>query len=423
METVRLERIETDKAEVYVLDDFLTQEECDRFIEIIDANSVRSSVVADNASGADLSDFRTSSSSFFDMNNSFIKNINERMHRVLPEFIPTDQAEAPQGQKYEPGQFFNDHTDYFDKSSGHGYEVGIGSMGQRNWTMLIYLNDVKDGGETEFPRLGLKFQPKMGQAILWKNTDDDGNGNYETLHAGRPVKSGVKYVITKWFRDGKVDANPLDGRLEEPVKVEKFELKELPADVKTFSVKEDLPLFTETGFKVIDLPSDIWGYIQDIYHLIKHTEIDEPDMGVISSPTPGERTVVGIMNMDQVPFLKRQLHKMIQPVMEEWSGYELEPATCYGIRSYRRGSILDQHYDRVEELHVSGIILVDELSDKPWALEIQGHNGEWESIVIKPGQMILYESARCSHGRNEPFEGEYFRNFFIHYKLKNWIHV
>ena len=120
METVRLERIETDKAEVYVLDDFLTQEECDRFIEIIDANSVRSSVVADNASGADLSDFRTSSSSFFDMNNSFIKNINERMHRVLPEFIPTDQAEAPQGQKYEPGQFFNDHTDYFDKSSGHG---------------------------------------------------------------------------------------------------------------------------------------------------------------------------------------------------------------------------------------------------------------------------------------------------------------
>lgn len=442
METRKVERIKNEKVEVYVAHDVFSDEECNKFIELINSNLYRSTVVADNDQGGEVSETRTSSSSYFDMNDPFVSAMNERMHRLLPEFIPIELGESLQAQKYNIGELFHDHVDYFDKSGGKGSYINLGNLGQRVWTMLTYLSDVEEGGETEFAVAGLKIKPKKGEVLFWRNLDDDGNGNPDTLHAGRPVKKGVKYIITKWFRDGILDFKkdaPLDST---PVRVEKFEIrpredvvqqpplsvKKAPTEPKlsprNFTTKEDLPLFTEKGFEVIDLPEDIWGYIQDVYKLLEHTEIDEPPTGVIRSEF--NENPVGLMSFDQVPYLKKKLHEMIQPIMEEWcGGYELEPATCYGIRSYRRGSVLDQHYDRVEELHVSGIILVDEKSDKSWswALEIQGHDGKWEAIVIKPGQMILYESATCSHGRNLPFQGEYFRNFFIHYKLKNWTYV
>ena len=37
--------------------------------------------------------------------------------------------------------------------------------------------------------------------------------------------------------------------------------------------------------------------------------------------------------------------------------------------------------------------------------------------------MILYESAVCEHGRKEVFGGTHFRNFYVHYKLKDWKYV
>ena len=38
-------------------------------------------------------------------------------------------------------------------------------------------------------------------------------------------------------------------------------------------------------------------------------------------------------------------------------------------------------------------------------------------MYAEPGDMILYESAICEHGREEPFEGKSFDNFYVHYKL------
>lgn len=422
METVskhRLVKIDTKGlAEVYQVDNFLTVDECNYIIKLIELSNHKSQVVAENNVAAEYSEARTSSSSNLPMEDIIVKKLNFTMHSILPEFIPIDRSETPQGQRYLPGEFFNDHFDYFDKNMGSIYKQVIGSLGQRNWTLMLYLNDVVEGGETDFPKLGLKFKPKRGRAIIWRNTNRDGSVNPNTLHAGRPPISGTKYIITKWFRDGNTDIEPFNAN---EVKTERFDIqKDLPA--KHFRVKEDLPKFSEKGFKIIDLPQDIWGYIQDIYKLVKNTETSEADIGdFIKSDIHKEST--SIMNMDQVPYLKKYLHELIKPIMEEWCNCELEPSTCYGIRNYKEGSILQQHYDRLSELHISGIILVDEKSNTPWALEIQDHFGNWESIVIKPGQMILYESAICSHGRNIPFNGEYFRNFFIHYKLTDWTYV
>ncbi|MNC97313.1 hypothetical protein D3C83_149320 [compost metagenome] len=65
---------------------------------------------------------------------------------------------------------------------------------------MAFLNPVEEGGATEFPRLGLSIEPRPGALLIWNNADRDGVPNPWTLHAGRPVIRGVKYIITKWYR-------------------------------------------------------------------------------------------------------------------------------------------------------------------------------------------------------------------------------
>ena len=111
---------------------------------------------------------------------------------------------------------------------------------------------------------------------------------------------------------------------------------------------------------------------------------------------------------------------------EDWVKEKLSPSFIYGIRSYKRGATLVEHKDRVETHHIASIIVVDKdlrcgCSHKEfgadWALDIQDHKGRWHKVYAEVGDMIIYESAACLHGRNEPYQGLYFNNLFVHYKL------
>ncbi len=66
---------------------------------------------------------------------------------------------------------------------------------------MIYLCDVEEGGETNFPRLGLKVPPRRGTLLIWNNMRPDGSPNGETVHAALPVMRGTKYVLTRWYRE------------------------------------------------------------------------------------------------------------------------------------------------------------------------------------------------------------------------------
>ena len=62
--------------------------------------------------------------------------------------------------------------------------------------------------------------------------------------------------------------------------------------------------------------------------------------------------------------------------------------------------------------------------DKPWPLNLIDHHGNRQSVFLNPGEMLFYESAKVPHGRQNPFEGEYFDNVFIHFlpiQFKNHI--
>ena len=55
---------------------------------------------------------------------------------------------------------------------------------------MIYLNDVQEGGQTLFHRLGKCYQPKAGFALAWNNLCVDGRLNRDTLHESLPVRGG-----------------------------------------------------------------------------------------------------------------------------------------------------------------------------------------------------------------------------------------
>lgn len=66
-------------------------------------------------------------------------------------------------------------------------------------TILFYLNDDMEGGETSFPRWlnaetsqALKVKPERGKAILFYNMLPDGNYDERSQHAALPVRKGEK---------------------------------------------------------------------------------------------------------------------------------------------------------------------------------------------------------------------------------------
>jgi hypothetical protein len=80
------------------------------------------------------------------------------------------------------------------------------------------------------------------------------------------------------------------------------------------------------------------------------------------------------------------------------------------MRVYRRGASLAFHTDRVDTHVVSSIFHVDHAYDDeahPWAIEIEGHDGARHAVPLKPGQMLLYESAKCPHGRATALKGDW----------------
>lgn len=74
-------------------------------------------------------------------------------------------------------------------------------QGVRVYTFFMYLNDVPEGGETAFRRLGLKVKPKKGAAILWPSVRDQELTATEqgTYHEAMPVIEGVKYGANVWL--------------------------------------------------------------------------------------------------------------------------------------------------------------------------------------------------------------------------------
>jgi hypothetical protein len=108
--------------------------------------------------------------------------------------------EAPAVLHYAPGQQIANHYDFVDPDSTADYAGEIARNGQRMITFLVYLNDDYDGGETDFPRLGIHYKGRTGDGLFFVNTLPDQAPDRRTLHAGRPPLKGEKWLVTQFVR-------------------------------------------------------------------------------------------------------------------------------------------------------------------------------------------------------------------------------
>ncbi len=111
--------------------------------------------------------------------------------------LPTICFEPPQILHYAVGEEFKPHFDFLRKTPGAPGEY----QGDRLMTFLLYLNDGYEGGETDFPRVGVRHKGAKGDCLVFANVDPAGRPDPLTLHAGRPVEHGVKWVLSQWVHD------------------------------------------------------------------------------------------------------------------------------------------------------------------------------------------------------------------------------
>lgn len=190
----RAQRVPHPKIELFQLKDFIDEELRASLIAMIDQDR-RPSTIADE-NGDDY--FRTSETCDLPRDHPATQRLEE--HLLWLNGINPDLGEPCQGQRYDVGQEFKAHTDYFAPGSA-AFEKFCKEAGQRTWTFMIYLNAVEAGGATRFKTVNKTFKPEPGKLVCWNNKRPDGSLNPNTLHHGMKVRKGMKYVITKWYRE------------------------------------------------------------------------------------------------------------------------------------------------------------------------------------------------------------------------------
>jgi prolyl 4-hydroxylase len=182
--------------QLYIGENFLNADECRQLCEKIDGGSYPSPLYQkDKYEGV-----RTSHSCNLDVHDPLVADVETRIAALLG--IDPAHGEPLQGQRYQVGQCFKEHADFFyvDQPYWAEYEP---HGGQRTWTAMIYLNEPEAGGATAFKLLGMAIEPRLGRILIWNNMAVDGSPNPWTNHEGQPVEAGAKYIVTKWYRERK----------------------------------------------------------------------------------------------------------------------------------------------------------------------------------------------------------------------------
>ncbi|KRA33696.1 proline dioxygenase [Rhodanobacter sp. Root627] len=183
---------------IAVLDQVLSDEECDELIRRSADKLQRSTTVDPVNGGYEVIAARSSEGTFFPVNaDDFIARLDRRIAELMN--CPVENGEGLQVLHYGEGGEYQPHFDYFSPGDP-GSEAQMAVGGQRVSTLLIYLNDVAQGGATVFPTLGLRVLPKKGMAVYFEYSNRAGQVDPLTLHGGEPVEKGEKWIITKWMR-------------------------------------------------------------------------------------------------------------------------------------------------------------------------------------------------------------------------------
>jgi hypothetical protein len=172
------------------------------------------------------------------------------------------------------------------------------------------------------------------------------------------------------------------------------------------------PNYTEFGWGLTRGPTYLWETLNN---------------SLAALPTAEEEHYEGAIDTELRPLLieidnevKFEVLRAVQPILEAWTGIELVPETAYGLRVYRNTSKLYMHVDRTDTHVISAIFHVNHNSgSEPWPLVIEDFLGNTNEVMMEAGDLLLYESSKCLHGRPRRFNGEWYTSIFVHYYPRN----
>lgn len=172
-----------------------TAAECD-YLVAISAPLMQPSVVVDERTGRLIPHpIRTSDGAAFPwmVADPAVTALNRRIAAISGTTL--GQGEPLQVLRYRPGQQYRNHFDAI-----------AGVDNQRILTVLVYLNEDYEGGETRFVSAGLDHRGRKGDALLFRNTLADGRADPASEHAGLPVTAGEKLLASRWIRERTLEA-------------------------------------------------------------------------------------------------------------------------------------------------------------------------------------------------------------------------
>jgi hypothetical protein len=118
---------------------------------------------------------------------NLLQIVLEKYMQVFPYsnlYCPFEIVETINIQHYKPNEGFKAwHTERTFPNPPRG---------ARHLVFMTYLNDVKDGGQTEWFHQKLKVKPKKGLTVIWP-------ADWTYTHRGIPSPTEEKYIVTGWF--------------------------------------------------------------------------------------------------------------------------------------------------------------------------------------------------------------------------------
>jgi prolyl 4-hydroxylase len=184
---------------VFTVEGLFSDIECE-YIKYVSSPYMQKSMTIDPTTGQRVTDkIRTSHSSSVDwhVEDPAVNLIMKKCCKLFK--VKTCQSEVLHVLHYSIGEQYKPHYDFLGGlNGGENFDPSV----QRIKSICIYLNEVKSGGETSFPKLDIKVIPQKGTAIFFENVDKKTKQPYiESLHAGQPVIEGEKWLATLWIRN------------------------------------------------------------------------------------------------------------------------------------------------------------------------------------------------------------------------------
>jgi prolyl 4-hydroxylase len=182
---------------IYIIDNVLTRGELSQFDKVIsDETQFKASLTESKHKVGRDPNRKSSYVSLGKQSSKTVRQVECRVSDICG--IGIENIEPLQLVRYKAGDFFGLHHDAgtYNEITGEVIE----DPPKRLLTLFVYLNDLPIGeGETVFPKLNIKVQPRRGRAVFWSNVLEDGTLDPLVVHRADRVSKGLeKYGINIW---------------------------------------------------------------------------------------------------------------------------------------------------------------------------------------------------------------------------------